>query len=220
MFNEIDTDNVDFWRPGHFRVFISHISKHRIPASKLQNSFIPHHISSFVAHNDIQPTREWENEILKALRTADALVALLHKGFHESSWTDHEIGFAIGRDLLPVSVSFGTTPYGFIGRYQAIQGMGLSYDQLAEKLFKIFLTHPQTKRRMTEALVHKFINSNSYESAKENMTLLESVEYWDDTLSKKIRNAVKENRQISDSWGVPDRVKSLINEWERKSIPF
>jgi hypothetical protein len=86
-------------------------------------------------------------------------------------------------------------------------------------LFRIFYTHPQTKRRMTEALVHKFENSNSYESAKENMSLLENVEYWDDALSKRLRKAVKENRQISESWGVPERVKSLINEWE-KSIPF
>ena len=220
MLNQSGLERVDFWIPGYFRVFISHTSKHKQSATKLQSAFLAHHISSFVAHNDIQPTREWETEIRKALSTSDALVALLHKGFHESLWTDHEVGFAIGSGLLPVSISFGTSPYGFIGRYQAIQGMGLSYEQLAEMLFKIFLTHPQTKRRMAESLVEGFIYSNSFDEAKSNMDILESVEYWDNSLSGKVRKAVNENNQLNEAWGIPERLKRFVTDWERENIQF
>jgi len=220
MPNQSNSEPVDFWLPGHFRVFISHISKYKGSAAKLQSAFLPHYISSFVAHNDIQPTREWETEIRKALSTSDALVALLHKGFHESLWTDHEVGFAIGRGLLPVSISFGESPYGFIGRYQAIQGKGLSYKKLAEMLFKIFLRHPQTKRRMAETVVNKFVLTNSYDEAKSNMSMLESVEYWDASLSKIVKKSVNENNQISEAWGIPERVNKFIANWERENNLF
>ena len=121
-------DLPDFWEKGYFRLFISHISKNKGPAAKFRESLADFHISGFVAHSDIQPTRVWENEILQALHTSDALVALLHTGFHESPWTDQEIGVAIGRNLLSLSIAFGETPYGFLGRYQALQGKGKSYD--------------------------------------------------------------------------------------------
>ena len=83
MPNHSSLEQYDFWLPGHFRVFISHISRYKESAAKLQAAFIPHYISSFVAHNDIQPTREWETEIKRALSSSDAIVVLLHKGFHE-----------------------------------------------------------------------------------------------------------------------------------------
>jgi len=220
MPNQSNSELVDLWLPGHFRVFISHIAKYKDSATKLQSAFLSHNISSFVAHNDIQPTREWESEIKKALSTSDALVALLHKGFHESLWTDHEVGFAIGRGLLPVSISFGESPYGFICRYQAIQGKGLSYEQLAEMLFKIFLRYPQTKRRMSETVVNKFFLTDSYDEAKFNMSLLESVEYWDASLSKIVKRAANENNQISGAWGIPERVNKFVANWEKENIPF
>ena len=220
MPNQLNFEPVDFWLPSHFRVFISHIAKYKDSAAKLQSSFLPHYISSFVAHNDIRPTREWETEIKKALSTSDALVTLLHKGFHESFWTDHELGFAIGPGLLPVSISFGESPYGFIGRYQVIQGQGLSYEQLAEMLFKIFLRHTQTKRRMAEAVANKFVLTDSYDEAKSNMSLLESVEYWDASLSKIVKRAVNENNQISEAWGISERVNKFVSDWEREDIPF
>jgi nucleoside 2-deoxyribosyltransferase len=56
---------------------------------------------------NIEPTKEWQNEIEAALSTCDALVALLHPGFHVSMWTDQEIGYAMGRGIPVYSVGFG-----------------------------------------------------------------------------------------------------------------
>jgi len=73
---------------------------------------------------------------------------------------------------------------------------------------------------MAETIVNKFVQTDSYDEAKSNMKLLESVEYWDISLSKVIRNAVKENNQISEAWGISDRVNIFISDWERENIPF
>jgi len=214
-------DSSHLWQEGRLRVFISHISAHKSAAAKFRTSLQPFHISGFVAHSDIQPMREWENEILLALHSADAIVALLHKGFHESYWTDQEIGVGIGRGLITVSITFGESPYGFIGRYQAVQGRGKSYDQLAEEVFRIFTIHPQTRRRMAESLVHKLSTSRDFKQTLETMKLIEGVEYWDNSLSKTARQALKDNRQISDAYTVPERLENHIKRWDRSDdLPF
>lgn len=51
-----------FWRKDMFRLFISHLAAHRAFASDLQKALEDRGISSFVAHNDIEPTLEWQNE--------------------------------------------------------------------------------------------------------------------------------------------------------------
>jgi hypothetical protein len=212
-----------FWREGYFKVFISHISMEKDFATKLQSELLNYQIAGFVAHADIRPTREWENEILQALKSSDALIALMHKDFHQSSWTDQEIGIAIGHDLLTVSISLGENPYGFIGRYQALAGNGKSPQDLAAELFQIFITHPQSRRRMAEALVNKFANSSSFDEAKKNMTILESLEYWDDNLSSLAQQAIKTNDQLENAWDVPERLDNLIHKWNHSSdddIPF
>jgi hypothetical protein len=42
------------------------------------------------------------------------------------------------------------------------------------------------------------------------MSLLEKCKFFNPGTSKKIKEALKENSQIRDSLGVPDRIKALI----------
>lgn len=70
-----------FWKEGTFKVFISHLAIYRTFAGELQEQLMKLGISAFVAHNDIEPTTEWQIEIEKALATCDSLVALLHSDF-------------------------------------------------------------------------------------------------------------------------------------------
>ena len=141
-----------FWRKGMFRLFISHLAAHKQWAAGLQEALLRYGISGFVAHNDIEATLEWQNQIETALSTCDALVALLHDKFHESKWTDQEIGFAMGREVPVFSVRFGEAPYGFIGRFQAFNGASIEPSELAHDLFHSYRKNKQTKRKMGEIL--------------------------------------------------------------------
>ena len=69
------------WGDGAFRVFISHVAKDKEFAASLKVSLERRGIASFVAHEDIEPMREWELEIERALFSMDVLVALLTEGF-------------------------------------------------------------------------------------------------------------------------------------------
>jgi len=199
-----------------FRLFVSHLASERKLAGQLQESLLSYGISAFVAHNDIEPTLEWQSQIEAALATADSLVALLHPKFHESKWTDQEIGFAMGRGLPVFAVRFGQDPYGFIGRFQAFTGDGKTPTELATKLFDGYRKNKQTQKRMAEVLVTLFEESASFAVAKERIGYLENLEVWDASFGPRIKAAVKSNSQISDSWGVSERVKDLAKKWTGK----
>lgn len=98
-----------FWLTNHFRLFISHLSEHKVKMSQLQGVLKEYGISAFVAHEDIEPTKEWQNEIEKALFSMDALTAVLTPDFDKSRWTDQEVGVAVGRGVLVIPIRKGNS---------------------------------------------------------------------------------------------------------------
>lgn len=110
-------------RDSTFRLFLSHLAKHKAEVSKVKQCLTAFWgIASFVAHDDIEPTRAWQDEIESALRSMDAFAALLVDGFKTSNWCDQEVGFAVARGVPVVPVRLGQDPYGFIGRIQGTVG--------------------------------------------------------------------------------------------------
>lgn len=205
-----------FWRSSYFRLFISHLARHRRFAADLQDRLLSFGVSSFVAHNDIEPTREWQDEIVTALATCDGMLAPLHPGFHESKWTDQEIGYAMGRQVLIVTARLGTDPYGFIGKFQSMNGNGKNAVALAEELFDILREHAMTRARIAQAVAALFCQSESFAEAKNNMKLLEQTSYWNASLSDRVRSASESNRQTSDAvwqWNPEVMVRQRLEEF-------
>jgi nucleoside 2-deoxyribosyltransferase len=203
-------DAPPFWEEGKLWVFLSHISAHKVFASELQAALSNYGISAFVAHEDIEPDSEWQDEIEKALRTCDALVALLNPDFNLSTWTDQEVGYALGRGIPVLSVRLGMSPYGLFGRKQAFNGNGKDATEVAKELFDAYRIHPKTSEKMADAIIDKFIESNSFAEAKANCRLVEELTTWKPDYKKRLRDAVESNGQIKHSWGVADRTEALL----------
>lgn len=202
-----------FWQKRMFRLFISHLSSEKVYAAELQGVLLKYGISAFVAHNDIEPTLEWQAQIESALATADSLIALLHPKFHASNWTDQEIGFAMGRGLPVFAVRFGQDPYGFIGRFQAFSGGGKSTEALALEMFEAYRKNKQSREKMAESLVSLFEDTGSFAQAKSRIGYLEEMESWRDEFVSRVESAAESNSQISGSFGVPARVTRLLRKW-------
>jgi TIR domain len=194
------------------RIFISHLATEKTYAASLQKALLRDAIESFVAHSDIEPAAEWQNVIEAELRSCDALVALLHPDFHNSAWTDQEMGFVMGRDAPVFTVRLGQTPYGFVGRFQAFQGIDKQPDQVASELFQAYRKHPKTKMLMRESLLRRFEKSRSYAWATESVGHLEEIDTWQDEYRERILDALKTNGQISGAYGVKDRVLARISQ--------
>ena len=118
------TVEATFWEPSHLRLFLSHLSTFKKTSGLLQAALRAYGISAFVAHVDIEPTKEWLDEIEAGLYSMDALVAILMPGFKESDWTDQEVGVAAGRGVLIIPIIRGLSPYGFISRVTRPQCRG------------------------------------------------------------------------------------------------
>ncbi len=108
------------WGDDGFRVFLSHKSEVKKEAAALKDELRLFGISCFVAHEDIHPTKEWQDEIENALASMDGFVALMTEGFHDSNWTDQEVGYAVARGVPIIAVRLGQDPYGFIGKFQGL----------------------------------------------------------------------------------------------------
>jgi hypothetical protein len=165
-----------FWEPNHFRLFLCHLSSFKEKTTSLQSSLLRFGITAFVAHVDIEPTREWQDEIEAALYSMDALAAILMPGFKESAWTDQEVGIAIGRGVLVVPIMRGIAPYGFIGKYQGFNAIGKTVPQVAQELFRILVSSPKTRSRMLTCLADAILQSGSEGEAMDMLGIFDSID--------------------------------------------
>jgi hypothetical protein len=207
---------MSIWTPDYFRLFLSHVATYKVPAQQLKDALNLYNVSCFVAHTDIKPTRAWQDEIEEALGTMDALAALLTTDFHQSNWTDQEIGFAMGRGILVIPLRYDYDPYGFIGKYQGYAIRGKKVDKVTQDIVSILATHQSTSLRMAQALVRRLEEANNWESSKRTITLLEECVQFDEDLLTRLEKTIKENSQVRDAWGVPERIQTLIKKFREE----
>lgn len=150
-----------FWKPDCLKLFVSHLSKDRRLVSCLKSALGGWGVSCFIAHQDIEPTREWQSEIETALATMDVLVAVLEPGFRESEWTDQEVGYAFGRGVDVVPLLFGIDAYGFAGRIQGIQAKSKLPTAVAEELALVLLRKPRHRKQMLIGMAEALITADS-----------------------------------------------------------
>lgn len=149
------------WRNGYFRMFISHITKKKAQASSLKTALEEYGITSFVAHEDIKPSKEWLKEIERALNSMDCMSAMMYDGFHESKWCDQEVGIALGRNITVLPLLQDGDPYGFLGEYQGVKIRGMYPDGLAKEIFKILCDNPDTRSKYLSCLTNLLLSANN-----------------------------------------------------------
>jgi hypothetical protein len=188
------------WARDTFRLFISHTSEYRVLAGGLRDALGGWRVECFVAHSTIEPTEEWIDVIERALRTCDALVALITEDFMASRWCDQEVGVAYGLGKLIVPIRTGADPYGFIGRYQAVSFNREREDAylLATRLFKLLADHARTKGRMIDPIIERFAKSGSFDGTRAAWPALKAIppEAWTKERVARIRHATRDNNQI------------------------
>ncbi len=208
------------WRPAFFRVFLSHSSVDKYRVSEVKRELLPFGIDCFVAHQDIEPAKEWVNEIETALATCDAIVAFLSPDFHTSKWCDQEVGYALSRKVVIVPVMMGVDPYGFMARYQGVKADGLPAEYLADRVYVVLKSNPKSGEKVQGAyetnhdaiVVEQFTNAASFESARRSFKRLRSVQRWTWDMLTSIDEAAKSNTQIARANGLPKMVDDLLTK--------
>lgn len=204
----------DFWKKGHLKLFLSHLSSFKEQTSLLQKSLMKYGISAFVAHEDIEPTKEWQLEIEKALFTMDALVAILTPGFNESKWTDQEIGVAIGRNVLVIPIRKGLDPYGFFGKFQGVQGEGKTIAEVSRSIYEILLSNKKTRETMITSIIDIFLFSKNEKEAEHSLSLIEGMNDLPKRYVERIRENVMNNDSVTNSQSIISRINELMEEYD------
>ncbi len=178
----------------NYTIFLSHRAEVKGKVQELKKGLEEYGVSAFVAHSDIQPGKEWQEKILDVLSRMDAFVALLTDGFHDSEWTDQEIGYAIARRVPIISVRLGMDPYGFIGRYQALT---CSWEDAPKEIIKILIEHSP----VVDAYINAVSECSIWDAANHLAEILPSISRLTDEQVDRLVSAFNDNREVNGSWG-------------------
>jgi hypothetical protein len=192
-----------FWPNGRFfRLFISHTSRYKGELHLLRSALGVHGVVGFVAHDSISPTQEWRDVIVSALGECEAMAAYLTDDFRSSDWTDQEVGAAIVRNLLILPLRVDINPYGFMAPIQAMPAKGVDPKVLAGRIADALRVHPSTKAAMAECVVDRFVQSYSFDNARDNFARLQQVpaDAWTQELANLVRQALVDNGQLEDAY--------------------
>lgn len=191
------------WALGFFRMFISHLTQNKESASNLKTCLSEYAISGFVAHEDIEPSREWVQEIERALFSMDSLCAIITPKFIESRWCDQEVGAAIGRRVLVIPIRKEADPYGLLGKYQGIQSNKKDANAIAEEIFKIVSTNEKSKTAYGEIVRNLILNARNTEEGLKWFKLMEKIPSVESYVISDLHSKYASNSNLNDKTVFP-----------------
>ena len=109
-------------------------------------------------------------------------------------------------------------PYGFIGKFQGLQGNGKSIGQVAQSLFEIIASHTKTKEVMASALVGQIVSSANPKNALNKLNLLREVETLPAKHLEKIRDNSKDNPALLESKEFVELLNDMLIERDLEKL--
>jgi hypothetical protein len=116
-----------------------------------------------------------------------------------------------------VSIRIGAEPHGFIGKYQALQGIGKMPLQIADEIADALLVHAQTVTKMAAPVVSAFARANSFDDGRKHWERLKKIpnEAWTPDMALEATNAARKNGQLTHcvttfDGALPDALDSLL----------
>lgn len=138
------------------KVFLSYSTTNKQLVKGIKDELGKYKLSVFLAHEDIRPSIQWQEEILQALGKCDVFLPVLTKEFKASHWTDQEFGVAIALNKLVFPISVNQKPYGFITRYQTHKFFSPEPQSLAVTLLGVLAADRRFKDRLKPGFLHRW----------------------------------------------------------------
>ncbi len=216
---------VGLWKENCLRLFISHRDKDKAAAHGLANALEPFGVCSFVAHDTIKPMKEWQLEILNGLMTMEVMLIILTDDFHESNWTNQEIGFALGKGIPIIALKVGKTdPKGFISSKQAMKITTPPLEDSAPEVHKLLVNEIGQEGRLKSIMIEAFVSSpNFVESMERLKRLIETTDRLSDKEFQAIADGYERNDQLHNCAGIHTRgywFKRYLEDATGKKLEF
>lgn len=190
--------DTSMWANGYFRLFISHLTDDKQAATNLNTCIKSYGIDCFVAHEDIRVSREWQTEIENALFTMDALCAIVTKDFKKSDWCDQEVGIALGQKKPVLPISKGDVPYGFFGKYRALNSKNKSANDIAFALWTVITENGKTAPIYFDKFLSLIVNSATTKEALNRLKTLRNCQKVDRNVAMSLRKKYQETSVMNE----------------------
>ena len=177
-----------------YLIFLSHKVEVKEEVQALKEGLEFYGIEAFVAHSDIEPGTDWQDEILGALEDMDAFVPILTEGFRDSPWTDQEVGYAIAAEVPIIPLRVDMDPYGFIGKYQ---GLSCDWNNAPMEIIAALIDNP----KMVDAFIDAVSECPDYGSANRLSEILPSIQELTEAQISRLVSVFNDNEQIGNSYG-------------------
>ena len=196
------------YRDENFKLefFISYSSKDKELAGEIKRTLESYGFQVFLAHEDIEPTAEWETIILENLGECDVFVPLINSNFRESMWTDQETGIALAFKKYIIPINAGMVPYGFIAKFQALKHR--TCGDTSKKIFELLVKTPLLDD-LKDSLITELINSDSFSEANRFAKLLEDLHPFNINQVNKMVKGYFDNRQIAGGFKSKRLIKKI-----------
>lgn len=193
------------WDDDSFRLFLSHKTEYKVETAAIKKALKVFGVSSFVAHEDIHPSEEWQEEIENALSSMDGFVALMSKDFHDSKWTDQEVGFAVARGVPRIAVMLGGMPYGFMGKFQ---GLRSTWESAAKDIAGVLIKND----RMFSTYLKQLRSCPNFDQGNVLGGLLPSIVTLNSTQVDELVSAFNENYELRGAFAFNGNKPAVFGE--------
>ena len=191
-------------------IFISHYTENKHDAKNIKNilcDFSPW-IEVFVAHDDLQPAQNFEEDIIDKLKKCGLFILLVSKNIVDSNYVQQEIGMGkiLNKRILPIRLD-DTIQNGFIQQIQGIKKPELDGD-----LLKIIIEQLD----FPTSILCKFLRHSI--TFKQTFLLYEILNEKNDFTEEDLiylKFGLEKNSQISDSYK-KNGISELIIKYEKK----
>lgn len=174
----------------------------------------------FLAHRDIEPSKDWQDEIIIALKDCSIYLPILTHSFYEKpEWTCQEAGIAYYLEKLIIPIKINANPLGFMSRFQALPVNGNTLLVIKNACKKIAVTiaqNPHLGVTFKNHLIERFGDSYSW---AESTNSAETIELIDDYSLSQIENIMRKtisNFQISQSFKGRAIIGSVVEPYKDK----
>jgi hypothetical protein len=222
------------WTGDRLRVFCSHLAAHKQVVGEVGDQLARFGVEPFIAHDAIEPSKEWAQVIENALTDCDAMIVFLHEGFEQSSWYDQEVGWALGRRRPILPLNYGIHPYGFLGKYQDQSCSNAPPPQVGTFVMDWLTKTPSLHARLAHGLVDAFVNSGSWNFTRLVAPLLDRISAITNDDLTRMEKAAQDNIDvrecvISPQLTGPEWVASFVSRrrgptspatWDPNEPPF
>jgi len=201
------------------RIFLSYSSEDKILAGKIKDYLEQFHVRVFLAHEDIEPTKEWQEEILHNLNDCDVFLPLLTQNFIKSKWTSQEVGIAFANNKTIISLQVDITPFGFIAREQGLpinEVIGeFSYKDIIETISKKNIL----KENLKDCIIQSLVKVGNYDSGEKKLEFLENLDFNEVQITEIFRIAVINNQIRCSRKGI-SQLRKWLEDYSDKIDPF